>query len=428
VRGKGAGLRATLACCLVAACRQAEPVTPTAPGRSATSAAAIFPDTSIVDGIPTFTHGNGAVERAPQLTLDTAPLVTFDAGANADFDLTKIRHPLLLADGRLLAAISLGAGRLILFNANGTPARVIAPSGEGPGDVRSPAAPVALTPDTALVVDVALHRLNWVTGDGGIVRSIPLQATVLPFCFQSAALVAGNLLLATDNCLAPGTIDQPTRPPAAIVVMHLDFGAPDTVTRLPGFEMIPFETRYHGVKRIDALPLRLGEAAQAAPWDSGFVSATGERGYMLDRRALDGHVVARIRVNGPRRVVTAAMRDGRIADELERLNGPHSDGLADASESQREAREVPFADSLPPYGGLFPAPGNVMWVLDYPAPADSTWSATAFRPDGAILGRLTAHMKSAIPVAFTKDRVLVRQVDSDGTVTFALFRIVPVSK
>jgi hypothetical protein len=405
---------------LLAGCRRPQPVPKVA---FVADGQIVHPDSSVVPGVLTLTHSAGAFARAIQYTLDSVPLVVFDGGTNGDFDLTQIFRPLLLADGRLLAAQSFGNGWLMLFNADGTPARVIARSGDGPGDVRSPIAPIALTADTVLVIDGNTHRVNWVTANDGIVRSAPLQSTVPPFCFQDPSLLPAHQLLASNGCIGTAPIDQPTRPPVDVVVMGLAFSAPDTIAHLPGLEMIPFETRYHGVRRIEPLRLRFGEMCLVAAWDTGFVSATGEGGYMLERRALDGHVTARILVQEPRRPVTAAMRDAQIGHELDQLTGPQAEEMADATESRREARAVPFADSLPPYGRLFPAPDGILWVSDYAAPADSSWSATAFRSDGAIVGRLTAHLKSATPVSFGKDRVLVRLVGEDGVVRFAEYRL-----
>ncbi len=66
-------------------------------------------------------------------------------------------------------------------------------------------------------------------------------------------------------------------------------------------------------------------------------------------------------------------------------------------------------------------------MVDYQAETDTTWSATAFRPDGAIVGRLTAGMKGARPVWFGKDRVLLRTVDEDGVVRFGVYRVKKVA-
>ena len=92
----------------------------------------------------------------------------------------------------------------------------------------------------------------------------------------------------------------------------------------------------------------------------------------------------------------------------------------------RLARESPFADSLPPYSALFVSPAGVLWVVDAIAPTDGGWTATAFRRDGAIVGRL--HVPDAAPpVAIDDERVVVRDEDGDGVVTMRVHRIVPAA-
>jgi hypothetical protein len=101
--------------------------------------------------------------------------------------------------------------------------------------------------------------------------------------------------------------------------------------------------------------------------------------------------------------------------------------MLDPNESRRVAREAPFADSLPPYEGLFVSPNATLWVVDATAPGDTSWSATAFRLDGAIVGRLQVG-RAGRPVAYGNDRVVVREEDEDGVVSMKVFRIMPASK
>jgi len=56
-----------------------------------------------------------------------------------------------------------------------------------------------------------------------------------------------------------------------------------------------------------------------------------------------------------------------------------------------------------------------------------TPSATAFRIDGAIVGRLQAG-RARKPVAYGSDRVVVREEDEDGVVSMKVFRIMPASR
>jgi hypothetical protein len=63
--------------------------------------------------------------------------------------------------------------------------------------------------------------------------------------------------------------------------------------------------------------------------------------------------------------------------------------------------------------------GRRNWVLPR---SDTAWNATAFRADGALLGRL--HSSSGgTPAAFGDDRVVVRSVDRDGVVSLRVYRI-----
>jgi hypothetical protein len=118
------------------------------------------------------------------------------------------------------------------------------------------------------------------------------------------------------------------------------------------------------------------------------------------------------------------MRERHTARDLGRLNTPSGEGLVDRAESERLIREQPFADSLPPYGD-FHVVGNTLWVVDPSVPGDTAWSATAFRRDGAIIGRLHGRGRGT-PVAFAPDRVAVRDTDADGGVSVRVHRIIPV--
>ena len=68
------------------------------------------------------------------------------------------------------------------------------------------------------------------------------------------------------------------------------------------------------------------------------------------------------------------------------------------------------------------SPNKTLWIVDYIAPTDTEWSATAFRADGAIVGRLTVKGKGT-PLAFGDDRVVIRSEDEDGVVSLTVRRI-----
>jgi hypothetical protein len=97
--------------------------------------------------------------------------------------------------------------------------------------------------------------------------------------------------------------------------------------------------------------------------------------------------------------------------------------MVDPRESERLAREAPFADSLPYFSYMMMGSDQTLWVVDAIAPSDSGWTATAFWRDGGILARLTVRGRS-IPMAFGAGQVIVRSEDENGVVSFKVFRMV----
>jgi hypothetical protein len=196
------------------------------------------------------------------------------------------------------------------------------------------------------------------------------------------------------------------------------------VDSFPGWELTPVETRYGGRRATEAYPLRFGRYPGVTAWDS-VIATTANIGYVIDLRHPNGRVVRRISVPVPRRAVTGTMRNRLIAEELKRLDASGgAERMVDPGESRRLATAVPFADSLPSINSLHAADANTLWVVDPGALGDTSWSATAFRQDGAILGRL--HVNGLDwPRTFIDDRVVVKHEDDDGVISFRVYRIVP---
>jgi hypothetical protein len=201
---------------------------------------------------------------------------------------------------------------------------------------------------------------------------------------------------------------------AVLAALDLTTSALRAVATIPDLTGAEVETRFRGRKRTSWQPLRLGGWALVTVWDS-LIASTGSSGPGIDLRDGTGSVRSRLLVRRPGRAVTEAMRAARIAIELARLSGPQSEGMVDAEESRRLARESPFADTLPRFSKLITAMGGTLWAVDAIAPSDSTWSATAFRKDGAIIGRLQVPGRST-PMAFGDGRVVVRTEDENGVV------------
>ena len=355
------------------------------------SSVPLEPTTRVQDGVTIREHAADAFEHAPRLVVDAEP-VTRIGGADGDptYDLTFARHVVLLEDGRVVALAGIG-NRLMMFGRDGRGAWLYSRTGKGPGDLMAPGGLVPASGDTLLIPDANNQRVNRAIPGTGVVSQSPLPsagrervdriAGVLPdghFVMHNAGTWGGGIQLA----------DTARRSLTTLALVNPTTGSTRQVAVLPDLDVAPLETRYRGRRRVELNPVRLSRSAEIAVWDSLIATGTGES-YQIDLRDRDGNVVSQLRVPVPRRPVTQAMRDARIAVELERFNGQHTERMVDPAETRRLIMEEAFVDSLAPHGPVFVTRGQTLWVVDAIAPGDTSWSATAFRQDGAIVGRLT---------------------------------------
>jgi hypothetical protein len=389
----------------------------------------------VENGVTVYGHAAGALDRAPPWKLESDPVVTI-GGADGDpnYDLTGVSYVVPLSDGRVMTFARIG-NKVFVFGRDGKGERVIGRTGQGPGDWMRFGDPVLLKNDTVLVLDFANNRLNWVTADGGIVRTAPYDVTGEMRRMNQIAgfLSTGELLLHSAGTWGGHLTDSLHRSLAGVVAAKIvngssnvtpelprDAAAFRTLTSVPDMQGSLVETRYRGRVRSVWQPVRLGGSALLAAWDSAYASVMAWS-RTIELRDANGSLGARIEVPVRRRAVTPAMRDARIATELGWLSAPGSEGLIDRAESQRLAREAPFADSLPYFEHLVVGSDGTLWVVDAIAPNDSGWTATALRNDGAILGRLAATGRS-VPMAFGANQVIVRAEDENGVVSLRVYR------
>jgi hypothetical protein len=208
--------------------------------------------------------------------------------------------------------------------------------------------------------------------------------------------------------------DSLNRSIASITGLDVTASAWRTIATIPDLTGAEFETRFRGRRSSEWRPLRLGGWALVTVWDS-LVASVEATSPVIDLRDASGTIRSRLVINRPGRPITEAIRAAQIDMELARLSGPASEGMVDPDESRRLARESPFADTLPRFSRLITSGDGTLWAVDAIAPFDSGWSATAFRGDGAIVGRLHVPGRST-PMAFSDDRVIVRNEDEDGVV------------
>jgi hypothetical protein len=381
--------------------------------------------TRVENGVTVYEHAPDAFQKAPQWTLEATPAsVIGGAGGDPQYDLTYSRMVIPLSDGRVMTFAPVG-NKVFVFGKDGKGQRVIGRTGQGPGDWMRFGDPVLLENDTVLVLDFANRRLNWVTADGGIVRTAPYEVTGdMRFMHGISGFIStGELLMNSAGSWGGHQTDSLQRSLARVMAANITTGASRSLPTIPDIQGVQYETRYRGRARTDWQPLRLGGWALLAAWDSVYASVMASS-RSIELRDATGTLRGRLDVPATRRSVSKAMRDAQIALELSRFNAPGSEGMVDRGESERLAREAPFADSLPYFSRMMTGSDQTLWVVDAIAPSDSGWTATAFWKDGGILARLTVKGRSS-PVAFGAGQVILRAEDENGVVSFKVFRFVP---
>ncbi|HEX9563432.1 MAG TPA: hypothetical protein VF981_05660 [Gemmatimonadaceae bacterium] len=391
--------------------------------RAAATIEPILPTVTQDSGVLVMEHGPDALDRAPRLVVDSAPVMTV-GGAEGDpqYDLTRVSFAVPLTDGRFMAFSRIG-NLVMLFGRDGRGERIFGRTGKGPGDWMSFGDPRRLAGDTLLIIDFGNQRLNWLTADQGVVRTAPLTLSGAMNRLGSVAgfLPGGEAIMHSAGSWGGHQTDSLNRSLATVVALSPATSSARTIVTLPDLIGVEFETNYRGRKAMDWRPLRLSGTALVAVWDSS-IATTSATDTRIDLRGADGAVLSRIVLLRPARAVTDAMRASRVELELARLSAPGMERAVDPGESRRIAREAPFADSLPGFSSLATAPDGTLWAVDAIAPSDSTWSATAFRKDGAIVGRLHVRGRST-PMAFGDGRVIVRTEDEDGVVALLVLAI-----
>ncbi len=339
-----------------------------------------------------------------------------------EFDLSGTFLATRLGDGRSVVVSRYGNPGMMLFDRQGQPVRLLARAGSGPGELQAPGNAVLLPGDTLLVVDASNATINRYTADSGFIRSERRLGNFSLECYPPGGRLANGDIVATGICgvnrgLAQGIL----KPSTQLVTMGPDFAELDTVAMVPGSRMAMVEVTQNGRTFPSMKWIQFGQPTSVTAVDSTIVVGSGDGGYVLDLRSATGTPVGRIVVDRAPVLVTEAMREAQIERSVKRqMVG--SDGVT-RTQAMKVAEQEPIADTVAAYQWVTATPSGTIWVLDFILPDDSTWSATAFRRDGAILGRVTGPRHGGMPVWFGDDRVMIREVDADGVVRYAVLHV-----
>jgi len=230
----------------------------------------------------------------------------------------------------------------------------------------------------------------------------------------------GNFILATNRVPEVGTAGTVSRVVTSIYSATATT-TPRLLAELVGAAVVQQQATFRGRTSSSPAGLRFSRRAFVQISDSTVITGVGD-GYSFAYRNSIGAVLTRVAVETSARAVTQVMRDAELELAIRKFKSPGAERMVDPKESERLVRETPFADSLPPYSNFFLAPNKTLWIVDYITPIDNEWSATAFRADGALVGRLMVKGKGT-PLAFGDDRVVIRSEDEDGVVSLTVRRI-----
>ena len=376
----------------------------------------VLPDTQTIDGVLVMRHDSTAFDRAPKWTLDTTPLMVI--GGRDGIEFTGGRSPVLLHDGRAAVLFSGRDAALMLFDSTGAPVRRLARRGHGPGELAGPMQINLLPDDTIVVADYANSSINWYVADSGLARTTRHDASWRIACFSMPSLLADGQLVALGYCQDPsGRTIQKVIPLARFPV---DRSTVDTLRMVPhlGYRMVQ-----HGGHAV-AEYVRLSAIPSITTIDSTIVLASAVEGYTFELLDPDGATTGRIVVDGPPVPLTDSLKAAMIALRFKQIDEDADEPGVDPEGLKELARNAPYAEVLPPYEKVESGGDGLFWVIDRILPGDTTWAATAFRLDGAIVGRISSGALGDYPILFRPGRVVVRQTDEDGVVRYGVYQMV----
>jgi hypothetical protein len=380
-------------------------------------------------GMPIYEHPADALQRAPLIVMDTAPMAVLTQSGDDDF--ARITMATFLSDDRI--AFADGAENTVRIHAaDGAALRRIGRKGEGPGEFSGIYGLISFADDSIAVTSMGQQRITVIHPDSGVVRvfGATLRGTGVGYGLAGSLADGSWLLVPTMSAL--GAADAATdgvRPSLPIVIVREDgsnMAPQDTVTMTLGTPMVTRELRVGGeVVQARGQPLWAPMAVSAA-WD-GELANTANEEWRIDRYAADGEWRGRILVDVAKVATTDAMFNSNREASVRRWEALPENQRGGRSREDFVASldNQPRSESIPPIGRMYVGSDQVLWVQDYPIirGEGSPWF-TALDTSGRILGRLEIPAEAKV-LAFGKDRVLLSRSDADGVAEVTVHRISP---
>ena len=386
-------------------------------------------------GVTLLRHEAGSIDRAPRLTIDSAPLAEIRGSAEDESaDISTIIPVLFLEDGRLV-----GRDRqrqvIVVFSADGAERQEFGRQGSGPGEYGFVGGIVPADDGALLVHDFRNGRLSRFDPTTGPGQEYPLAQPIGAGGSQPIAMVGGKILMygmnfqGGDSPAPPGVkavlFDPVTDQARRIFTTGPDETEEDAPRMVTGAGGAVMAVRAMSFTALEAMPTVFG-------WNGQYVITDANR-FLLEWRDTSGAVRQQMRIDHPRRPVTDAVWNAYADQVIGQITGTVASGMGvtmmvgggtpDTAMMRRDILAQPHADSLPAFERTQVSANGTLWVLDYPVPGEDGWAATAIASDGRILGRIVESTGTA-PVAFGNDRLVFRSEDDLGIATLVVRRVV----
>ncbi len=348
------------------------------------------------------------------LSLVPGPLAIIGKG-DTSVDLSRVTSEVLVMHDGSVAFFADGSVQIVA--PDGSRRQRIGRAGSGPQEFRR--ADLARgRGDTILVTDDGNSRIAWVVPSEGVVRTRALVLSRPGYSFGPIAQFDHDTLIMGIAGYAPQFTPPGRRVPFPVGLLT---GASDSIriiVPLEGGEMRSVPTvATPGMPSVVAV--RYPPNPVVAEWGKGFLAVRPDH-WKLDLYRPDGSLSESVRVPVRRIPVTSQLRDRDVAGTIEMIRRRSATPI-DAGALADRYRQFPYPDSLPSFRDAETTAGGIAWVRAMTLAADTTWSYTAVDLDGRLLGCLTG--TGHVPVAFGDDRVVLRDEDADGIVTWRVMRI-----
>ena len=190
------------------------------------------PDTVVEDsaGVRIVQH-TGTPDAEPPFAFAPEPLYRHGDDPD-DYAFTRIWRGVLLGDGSA-AIFDAGSSELVLLNPDGAFHSVLAPAGEGPGEVGFVKAIFKVGRDSILVEDMGNGRFTLFV-DGAVARTVSTRGPISDGLSTHGMDASGGMLMSSSR-YRRGFPDEWL--PGYMVRFNLDTGAADTVAT---YDYVPF--------------------------------------------------------------------------------------------------------------------------------------------------------------------------------------------